>query len=675
MSADTLVYDMSSMTEGTPQIFVKKDWLSILDNQNGNYAGNQSIIDTSQLANSNKYMNYREAYLAIPMVLTASSADVNQATMAPATIGGATSADMAFGLKNWFGSIIHSLTLDLAGTTIIQQTPFCSLWNNFKLMTTLSYQDVLTNGSQMGFYPDDPLAWGFSTAYDVNGRGTFNNRDLVLPSASSSSFASGSVYGNSGFLARQKYIAFDTGALPAGGKLSGAEGAIAPVSDLFDDDSAKALYKSYINLKQNTGVASRACVQYSIMATIHLKHLHSFFQNVPLLKGVFMRMTLNLNQTSVDIQTDANGVFKTCAVSSPYGGVSPIMVASQDAPDFFPVVSAPVPMGTAITSRTISAAATTDSTSATLSSLNAAIVAGQIVVGAGVPAGTLVSAYDGAVALTLSQKATIPANTTLYFYSATPTLTSANSYVKNGGAGAWGALADKSTIISLAVGNKPILPSQSAFQASLATSITLNVPAYTFNPVFESAYLASSVKTIVYEDIYQYQVSGVGAGSTFNNLITNGIANIRSVLVIPFFTSTENGGLEPIQSPFDDCGGGSTSPLSLLTNFNVVVAGQNMIYNTQKYSYQMFLEQVQGCNAVNGDLSDGLTSSLISQQGWEQKQCYYYVNCARMLPAEEAVPKSVSIVGQNKSKKAINLMVFISYGVSVNIDVLTGTRV
>ena len=145
MSADTLGYDMSSMTEGSPQIFVKKGWLSILDNQNGNYQGNQSVIDTSQLANSNKYMSYREAYLAIPMVLTATGTADNVAVITPATTGN--SADMAFGLKNWFGSIIHSLTLDLAGTTIIQQTPFCSMWNNFKLMTTLSFQDVLTNGA------------------------------------------------------------------------------------------------------------------------------------------------------------------------------------------------------------------------------------------------------------------------------------------------------------------------------------------------------------------------------------------------------------------------------------------------------------------------------------------------------------------------------------------------
>ena len=92
MSGDTLVYDMSSMTEGTPQIFVKKDWLNILDNQNGSYSGNQSVIDTSQLANSNKYMNYREAYLSVPLLLTATSATLHLTdAWKPATA--ATSAD------------------------------------------------------------------------------------------------------------------------------------------------------------------------------------------------------------------------------------------------------------------------------------------------------------------------------------------------------------------------------------------------------------------------------------------------------------------------------------------------------------------------------------------------------------------------------------------------------
>jgi hypothetical protein len=46
-----------------------------------------------------------------------------------------------------------------------------------------------------------------------------------------------------------------------------------------------------------------------------------------------------------------------------------------------------------------------------------------------------------------------------------------------------------------------------------------------------------------------------------------------------------------------------------------------------------------------------------------------------MLPVEESVPKSVQLVGQNQSVQPIDLICFIEYGVSVNIDALTGARV
>ncbi len=72
-SQDQLVYEMSSMTAVDPMPFIRKDWLSILDNQNGNYSSNQAVIDTSQISNSNKYLNFREAYLSIPMLLTLTS--------------------------------------------------------------------------------------------------------------------------------------------------------------------------------------------------------------------------------------------------------------------------------------------------------------------------------------------------------------------------------------------------------------------------------------------------------------------------------------------------------------------------------------------------------------------------------------------------------------------------
>jgi len=557
--ADTLVYDLASMTEGSPNVFVKKDWLNILDNQNGQYRGNQSVIDTSQLSNSNKYMNYREAYLAVPLVLTGSGAALGDTSAA------ATSADYSIGLKNWYGSLIHSLTLDFNGTTIIQQTPFCSLWNIFKLMTSLSTSDVLTLGPTIGFFPDDALGYTFNTTLGNDGLGTsYTNNSVTAPTLTIlNSYGNGNV----GLLKRQQYINYDsaglTGAINADGLTSPAA-----FSALLTRPLANSFFKNQVFTQ------AAAILQIQIMAIIQLKHLHSFFNNVPLLKGVFMKATLNLNQSTVSVALDANKLMTPTIVANPLGGVSPIMIASTRA-----------------------------------------------------------------------------------------------------GSGGANLIASQTLTVNLSVGNVASNAPAGSGPSGLATGIVLYVPAYTFNPVYEQAYLSSPVKRIVYTDIYQYQVTGVAANQNFNNLITNGIAGIKSILILPIYTTAANAAVNPLASPFDAAGCGPTSPLAALTNFNVVVSGQNMLYNTQRYGYEQFIHNTYGCNAVNGGLTDGITSGLFGQLDWETGYSYYYVNCARMLPVEESVPKSVSIIGQNISAKAFDFYIFIEYQVEISVDVLTGARV
>jgi hypothetical protein len=579
MSADTLVFDMSSMAEGTPSVFVRKDWLAILDNQNQNYQGNQSVIDTSQLANSNKYMNYREAYLTVPMVMTLTQQTGAGSIYSPASTDGTQSPDYVLGLKNWYGSIVHSFTLDYNGTTIIQQTPYCGLWNTFKLMTSMSFDDVRATGPSIGFYPDDATSFRFDTADNLFGLGTSNNRNLGAFTTVADAFNTFTPY-NEGLLRRQQGWNFDPAGIVGGTAIT--------YNDLISSSNLNLLWKSYIFNKVSAGSAvaatppttTAAVVQVAITGQIYLKHLHSFFERVPLLKGVFMKMTLNLNQTSATMVVGTGPVITSCVVSSPLGGVSPIMIAAL----------------------------------------------------------------------------------------------SGNNGSKDLGLGTY--------IASLAVGNRVLNTTQTSnagnlIQTSpLGGSILLNVPAYTFNPVFETSYLSSPVKKIVYTDIYQYQIVNlIGAGQTFNNLITNGIANIKSVLVLPYYQSGANDGISPIQSPFDPAGAGPTSPLCLLTQFNIQVSGQNAIYNTERYSYEQFFNQLYGQNAVNGGMTDGLTSGLVNQQQFEMSYNYYYVNVGRMLPVEEAVPKSVNVLGTNMSAKAIDLFIFIEYGVEVSVDILTGARV
>lgn len=573
MSCDKLVFDLAQEIEGTPNIFVKKDWLNILDNQNGNYSANQSVVDTSQLSNSNKYLSYREAYLSVPLLLTLTS---SAGTFAPDT--DATSCDYAIGLKNWFGSIIHSFTLDYNGTTIIQQTPFVNMWNSFKLMTSLSWSDIATTGATIGFYPDDPLSWSYSNVDSTSGIGVCNNTNFstsALPFLVSAQFNNyKSSNGNMGFIQRQSYINYD----PDGDSGSGT------YAGQLTAQNATNLWKSYISNKVNAVAGPpivQGAYQVSIRATIYLKHIHSFFQMCPLLKGVYMKMTLNLNNASTTFTSGATIALTGSSV--PVGGVQPIMIASKIA--------------------------------------------------------------------------------------------------NNGGAA---SLVAGDYIASISVGNICLNATQRGIPAvqtgQVGNNIFLYVPAYTFNPPFEQAYLSSPIKNVAYTDIYQYQVLDVASGNNFNNLLTNGLANIKSVLILPFYKSIVPNGagvqLLPVyQSPFDPAGTGPTSPLCLLTNFNVVVSGQNAIYNTERYSFEQFNNQLYGVNAVNGGMTDGLTSGLINHLGFEMEYCYYYVDVSRMLPVEESVPKSVQIVGQNASAQPINMWCFVEYGMSVSIDILTGARV
>jgi len=585
MSCDKLVFDLSQEVEGTPNVFVKKDWLNILDNQNGQYSSNQSVIDTSQLTNSNRYMSYREGYLAVPMLLSLGTTTLATAgNFDPATAG--TSADYAVSLKNWFGQIVHSLTLDYNGTTIIQQTPYCNMWNSFRLMTSMSWNDVWTTGASIGFYPDDPLTFSFQAlAGSLSGQGTCNNSDLLIASpvvsGAFNSFSSGQ--GNIGLTRRSQYINFDTAGVSGSGTFN----------DLLTANACSNIWKSFVSSKVNgVNATTQGSFQISIMAVIYLKHLHSFFNSVPLIKGAYMKATLNLNNTSVAFTSTATtGLLAINSVSNAVGGVCPLMIASG--------------------------------------------VAGN-------GGNTLVAQCI--------------------------TNNSATSYIAN-----------------ISVGAVCLDPTLSTFvaQGQLSRSIYLYVPAYTFNPVFESAYLSSPIKQIKYTDIYQYQITNIQAQTgQINQLITNGIANIKSVLLLAFYSplaGTANTGLPlglPVfQSPFDTAGCGSQSPMVQLNNFNVVVSGQNIIYNTQQRAYEQFQNQFYGTNAVNGGMTDGLTSGLINRLGFDMIYGSYYVDVSRMLPVEESVPKSIQIIGTNQSSKAIDMYVFVEYGVDVSIDALTGVRV
>lgn len=738
--SDKLVFDLAQEIEGSPNVFVRKDWINILDNQNQNYNNNQSILDTSQLSNSNKYMSYREAYFSMPMLVTLGA--LNWSSDATFTTGGATTlidlsstGDYAIGLKNWFGQMIHSFTLDYNGTTIIQQTPLINMWNSFRLMTSLSLNDVKTQGATIGFYPDNAQSFSFVpttvvagagvvgfAGYSSSGQGVVNNQNNKQASMPVSALNCYEVV-NDGLFKRQQYINFDINS--STGLVNGL-----PAVELVNTTYSTATYNSLItgqfnNLwisyisnrsalaggsagailanQSNQAFNNSQILQYTINATIYLKHVHSFFNMCPLLKGVFMKMTMNLNNTTMEFTTQstwaaaqaANSLpaptltsLQCTSVSNPLGGMNPLMIAS----------------GTVSTNPYLEPQKNLSAFQTLLNingpSTNPAVFGGAVVPG-GIYGFGLTSPSGGCPLFAGYSASRVSASPSASAPSQAGAVAAVPAYTAQAGAvipTAGGSVTVRYRC-NISVGATCLdaqLKSFANYQSGQgALSLYLYIPAYTFNPVFEQAYLSNPVKQIKYTDIYQYQVLNVPSSGQFNNLLTNGIANIKSVLILPFYSAgagvgvangalpvvTNNSntgflqGLNVWNSPFDPAGSGTTSPLCSLTNFNVQISGQNAIYNIQKYNFEEWNNQLYGQNAVNGGLTDGITSSLIGRKDFDLNYCYYYVNVERMLPVEEAVPKSVQILGTNASGKALDLYCFIEYGNQISIDALTGARV
>lgn len=229
---------------------------------------------------------------------------------------------------------------------------------------------------------------------------------------------------------------------------------------------------------------------------------------------------------------------------------------------------------------------------------------------------------------------------------------------------------------------------------SALQSCRLYAPIYKFNPIAEQRYLSlTPTKKIDYNDIFQYQFSNIGKDQTFNFLVSNGISNIQSVLVVPLIaaggtytstatppaispSTTDYGNLtdfNTLLSPFTTTGG-TPDPL-IISNFNIQISGVNLFLNNQLFDFEVFTQQLVQSNQLNGDLTTGLTSGLISEDAFQRGFRYYYGNAARQLPSESGVSRSVNIVGQNVSKCTMNILVFVEFKRSITIDIMTGARI
>ena len=561
---DLVTYSKSVEEKTNESVFLNQSYLSVLDSNNGSYSSSQATLETTSLASSDRFMDYREAYLSIPLLLTLG----NNTNFNTAGLANATNVSKIMGLKNSYTSLIHSMSVDLNGTNIIQSTPFSELYNAFKLMTSLSWGDVMSQGATIGFYPDDVMAATAYTANNVGGAAgmVVNNNDKLDPTLDPDTVGK---IGNDGFAERLRYINYDADA-----KIGGGVGEVSQ-SAFLTKAAADQLYKSQVITKHAGGASESPVVQTQVMAIVKLKHLHSYFQNVPMSKGCQYRFIFNLNQSTSVLATNGSVVTGEQVVKSSYNGVVPLMLAS---------------------------------------------CAGS---------GVGIKSAPGSVRADLSVGNTCLDNT-LAGYAGTTT-------------------------------------------GNIGRSIQLHVSSYVMNPSLEAAYIsAGSNRKVVYDDVYSFTIRGVDPNQNVNQLVTSGIRGIKSVLLVPMLASDANGGINEFQSVQSSCGGGDVAMLHALTNYNVQIGGVSQLQQNARYGYELWNEQFYGVNAINGGMSDGLTSGLISQRSWEQKHGYVYLQVNRGTELEKSSPKSVQIQFQNVTNKKIDYYVFVTYQTSISLDVGLG---
>ena len=612
---DNLVFEESVNTEVSSSEFVDKQWLYVNDNNNSSYSG-QVVIDTTSLSNSGNYINWSEAFLAIPLVLQ---------VQADATLTEGLALDYLLGMKSGYWNILHSLVCEFNNGNIIQQTPFLNVFCSFKNLTSWSKDDVDNWGAITGFCPDTASSWLYNSAVQsatntlsANGTGLCNNR--IAPQVSITTIGLSTINYNLatdatrtsadikscvnwGLMRRQKWLNFSLTtndgsslALTSSNKIGVLAGT---PSSPASSAGMNAIFSSYVS----AGSTYRAVV---FDAVVRLKDIADFFQKCPLLKGSTMRLYLNTNQA----------YFNAKMVNSVYDASGNITSAGS-----LQMTSTPVILGGGGTNP---------------------IMLGSADIGQG--ASPLVP-----LALTNATEEEITCG------------------------------------ISIVRTQFPTSVFTQQVSAPI-TSVRLYAPAYTFSPIAEQRYLSlTPTKKVVYNDIFQYSFPSIGAGSPFNFLVSNGIPNLRGVLVVPLLPKVSNGNAvsgagdfsgittSSLYSPF--CGtGGSPDPVAI-TNFNIQVSGRNLFINNTLYDFEAFYEQLVSSNQLNGSLTTGLTSGLIGFSEFENLYRYYYGNVSRSIPSEDGVAKAIQITGTNQSSQVIDLMVFIEFERQITIDVRTGARI
>lgn len=235
---------------------------------------------------------------------------------------------------------------------------------------------------------------------------------------------------------------------------------------------------------------------------------------------------------------------------------------------------------------------------------------------------------------------------------------------------------------TIALGNQTITVENGVYRTSLTsvahpalTSARLYVPSYILNADAEREYVTSDpVKTIQYEDVFQFIIPNIAAGGQINSLVSNGIVNPTKLVMIPYLqpadARTGGASIEQYQSVFDSAPV-TAAPGVTIDQLQVQVAGKSIYDNAISYNWEQFLYEVSK-SGVDGGVTTGVSSGLFSKLGYDNNYPYIVVDLSRRYAQQDILPKSIQVTGKLTNAYPCSLLVFVFYKRTIQIEVASG---
>lgn len=677
---DSLVFEEAISTEVDSSEFVSKKWLYINDSNAQNYSS-QVVIDTTALSSSGGWQNYSEAFILFPIVVQLSS-KLDASIVASGTAGD-TAQDYSWAMKCGIMNMINSATIEYNSSNCVQQSSYLNVFKSFELMTSYCPSDVTNNSYDNWFIPDTAGSWGYQPPVsgstldplNANGMGTVDPAQLnrvgyTGVTAQQGGGISNNVNAPGAYSGACTFGAFNsTGASPGAGA--------PPVPVPLAVGALDEVVQNGVGQVAN-GVAGRAGYSFSIDATAgkfagstvtEIKYggasNPSTFLNGPQSynKGMLERQQIwaqdvqppvagyGSGQTLVNATSSYSTCLRSGKVSQVAGSVTWHIYGRlklKELADVFGKLPSLL-KGSTVRMYLNTNQALVNFTVKTggITSLTGAPFASPVI------CNTSVSVIGGLTC---------------------PVMLSSAQW----GSGA-SSLASDDYQLSVSI-YKNNFQSQLRSAQAPPTGITacrLYCPVYQMSPLAESKYLSlAPTKRVTYRDVFSYQfLNNVIAGGQFSFLVTNGIQSLKSVLVVPFVSKTQGAVQLPFTAPLSPYSSAPAMPDPImLSNFNIIVSGVNLFLNNEMYDWEAWSQQLAS-RGLNGGLTTGLGSGLITKDDFARGRRYYYGDCSRTFASDAGVSRSVQIQGTNASLVGVDLFVYCEFEREIVIDLTSGARI